>query len=105
MVVEKLYLYESSNPAKKYMLQFVNPKTGRHKTVHFGASDYDDYTSFPKAERDERKARYIKRHEKEDWSDPHRASTLSRYILWNLPTIGASIRDMNKRFGVKIIRG
>ena len=103
-MVEKLYLYESTNPAKKYMLKFINPETDRIKTVHFGASAYDDYTSFPKAERDERKARYLNRHKKEDWTDPHRASTLSRYILWNLPTIGASIRDMNKIFGIKIIK-
>ena len=67
-------------------------------SVHFGDSRYYDYTSFPVEIRDVRKERYLKRHGKEDWSDPKKPSTLARYILWNLPSLKASIEDYKLRF-------
>jgi hypothetical protein len=36
----------------------------------------------------------------EDWTDPTRAGTLSRFVLWNKPTLRASIRSYRKRFHV-----
>ena len=37
-------LFNSTNPNKKYMVQFVNEVTGRLNTIHFGAFGYHDYT-------------------------------------------------------------
>ena len=62
----------------------------------FGASGYSD---FPTHKDPIRKERYLKRHaSREDWNDPKSAGTLSRYILWNLPSLKASIADYKKRF-------
>lgn len=65
----------------------------------FGAIGYDDFTTFPEEIREERKKRYLNRHRKnENWNDPKSAGALSRWILWNLPTIEASLRDYKRRF-------
>jgi hypothetical protein len=67
-------------------------------STHFGARGFQDFTQH----RDEaRKASYIARHGAlEDWTDPRSAGTLSRFILWNKPTLSASIQDFRRRFGV-----
>jgi len=62
----------------------------------FGAIGYTDYTL---SKDPERKARYLNRHRKnENWNDPKSAGALSRWILWNEPTIEASLRDYKRRF-------
>ena len=49
-----------------------------------------------------RKERYMKRHKvNENWNDPTTSGSLSRYILWNKPTLKASIEDYRKRFKIK----
>jgi len=66
------------------------------KTVHFGAEGASDFTLHKD---EERKQRYINRHRKnEDWTDPKTAGFYAKNILWNKPTIQASIKDTNKRF-------
>ena len=96
---------ESSKAGKKLMAVFKNTTTGRTKTVHFGEAGASDYTIHKDAER---KERYIKRHggrnkgatsSKEDWNDPTTPGALSRWILWNKPTLAASIRDYKALFG------
>ena len=64
--------------------------------VSFGAVGYSDFT----IHKDEaRKDNYIKRHQvNEDWSDVKTPGFASRFILWNKPTIAASIRDFNGRY-------
>tara|TARA_R110002033_G_scaffold971_4_gene8778 strand:- start:541 stop:822 length:282 start_codon:yes stop_codon:yes gene_type:complete len=84
----------STNPKKKLMAQFSDPK----KTIHFGAAGASDYTI---NKDDDRKKRYLDRHRKnEDWSNPRTAGALSRWILWNLPTRRASISDFKRRFSL-----
>jgi len=66
--------------------------------THFGAKGMSD---FIKNKNEERKDRYIARHKpNEDWTDPKKAGTLSRFVLWNKPTLDASIKDFKKRFDV-----
>jgi len=87
----------SDNPDKKMMAIFEN--NGRTKTVHFGAKGMNDYTTFPKAIRETRKRLYLSRHKaNENWNDPESPGALSRYILWNKPSIQASIADYKSRF-------
>jgi hypothetical protein len=107
-MVEKIYLYKSDKPTKKFYIQFINPDTGREKKVYFGAikpngEPYDDYTI---TKNDEQKARYLKRHRGmgEDYTNIYTPGALSKFLLWNKPTISASIKDANERFGVKIVR-
>ena len=83
---------------KKYAAVLMNTATKREKTVKFGASSYEDFT----IHRDEaRKAAYIARHRpREVWSKEgvDTAGFWSRWLLWNLPTITASLADIKKRF-------
>jgi len=90
----KVIIKASTNPKKKLMAVFENPK----KTIHFGAAGASDYT----INKDEdRKKLYLDRHRKnEDWSNPRTAGALSRWILWNLPTRRASIADFKRRFSL-----
>ena len=87
----------STRVDKKLMAVFRDVGTGAEKTVHFGHAAYSDFT----IHRDEaRKQRYVARHSaREDWTDPTTAGALSYWILWNRPTLGASIADYKRRFG------
>lgn len=87
---------KSTNSGKKLMATFKHTKTGRTKTVHFGFFGMSD---FLKHGDPQRKQRYINRHRKrENWRNPMTAGALSLYILWNKPTLKASIADYKRRF-------
>ncbi len=69
------------------------------RTVQFGSKGMSDFTIHKDKER---KQRYLDRHRKrENWNDPMTAGALSRWILWNKPTLEASIKDFKKRFKLK----
>jgi hypothetical protein len=92
------YLRTSTNPKKKYMV------TINDKTIHFGARGYQDYTTHKDPER---QRRYINRHKgNEDWSISgiNTQGFWSRFILWNKPSIDESIRDIQRRFNIVIIK-
>ena len=78
------------------MAIFTNCSNGRQKITHFGATGYSDFI----IHRDvARKLRYLNRHKKnENWNDPYSAGALSALILWNKPTLQASIADYKKKF-------
>ena len=81
----------SSKPDQKYMAVIDD-----RKTIHFGQAGASDMTQH---KNEFRKNRYIDRHKKnENWNDPTTAGFLSRWILWNKPTITESIRDTNRRY-------
>jgi hypothetical protein len=87
---------KKSDRADKKMVAVFENADGRKKTVHFGAKGYSDYTLHKDKAR---KERYILRHSKtENWDDPTTAGALSLWILWNKPTLKASIIDYKKRF-------
>ena len=68
------------------------------KTVSFGASGYSDYT---KHKYNDRKNKYIDRHKSnEDWtkSGIRTPGFYSKHVLWNKPTIEASVNDLNKKY-------
>jgi hypothetical protein len=90
-------LRRSRNPEKKWDAVFE--KDGKEKVVAFGAKGYSDFT---KHKNTTRKARYIKRHSGmgEHWNKPDTPGALSRWILWNKPSLKGSLRDFKKRFNV-----
>lgn len=93
----KVDIKKSHNPMKKYDAVFTQDN-GREKTISFGASGYSDFT---KNHDEARKERYIERHKKrEDFNNPMTAGSLSRYILWNKPSLHQSINDFKKRFHI-----
>ena len=66
------------------------------RTTKFGSFGMDDFTL---TKDEEQKKRYQSRHRKDlNTKDPYRAGYLSWYILWNKPTIEASVRDYNRLF-------
>jgi len=89
----------STNDEKKLMAIFTYPD-GKTKTTHFGARGMSDYTKHGDKERMER---YVDRHDngREDWNDPTTAGALSRWVLWNKPSLSASFNDFKKRFNLK----
>jgi len=101
--MDKYYLYNSDKPNKKYYILFTNPKTGREKRIYFGQAGASDMTQHKD---EERKARYINRHRGmgEKWNDPTTAGFYALHLLWNKPSLSASIKDTNEKYGIKIIR-
>lgn len=89
---------KSDKEGKKLMAIF-KLENGRTRTTHFGAEGMSDYTKHRDVER---KNRYLNRHRKnENWTAPMTAGALSRWILWNKETRGASVSDYKKRFNLK----
>lgn len=91
----KVVIKKSTQPKKKYMAVFTD-NGKKVKTTHFGSAGMSDFT---KNKDEERKKRYLDRHRKnENWNDYKSAGSLSRYVLWNKPTLRASIADYKRRF-------
>ena len=96
--MKDVYELEKS-PRSEKKWRIITP-TG--KKVDFGASGYEDFT----IHKDEsRQANYITRHEvRENWEKDgiDTAGFWSRWLLWNLPSLKDSIKDIEKRFNIKI---
>ena len=98
----------SSNSEKKLMAVFEDSEGKKMKTTHFGQRGASDYTKHGEKKRMEL---YLERHagkapsyttsSREDWKDPTTAGSLSRWILWNKPSLSASFNDFKKRFNLK----
>ena len=85
-------LAKSSRPGKKFEVRIGG------KTIHFGATGYEDYTMHKDPVR---KPSYLSCHRNENWNDPESAGLWARWILWNKNTIGASIKYL-RRLGIAI---
>lgn len=105
------YLYKSPRAEKKWMI--ITPSG---KRVHFGAEGMSDYT---KHHDHARMLRYVRRHggtvsngrpsatsRKENWTKSGMGTPgfWSRWLTWNKPSLADSIRDIERRFKVKIVR-
>ena len=81
---------------KKYKITFE--KKGKTYIRKFGAAGMSDFTIHKDRERRER---YISRHKKDlRTNDPMKPGYLSMYILWNKPSLKASLADYKRRLGV-----
>ena len=92
--MEKIYYpYPAKDGINKY---YIITKSG--KKVSFGAAGYSDFTIHKD---EERKKRYILRHEKnENWrkSGIDTSGFWSRWLLWNLPTKNQSYNYIKSNF-------
>ena len=87
----EVIIKKSNTKGKKYDAVIKD-----NKKVSFGATGYSDFT---KHKDEERKDRYKARHKvNQDWKDYNTAGFWAKNILWNKPTIEASVRDTNKNF-------
>ena len=86
----KYYPYKSEKPNKKYFII-----TKDNKKVYFGASGYSDFTI---NKDEERKLRYIKRHNNENWtkSGIDTAGWWSFKYLWSYPTKDEAYNNIKK---------
>ena len=91
-------LEKATDNKHKYVVILDNLKTGRTKTIKFGAYGLSDFTQHKD---EDRKMRYKQRHEKrENWNDPGTAGFWSLHLLWNKPTLKASLSDTIKKFNL-----
>lgn len=81
---------------KKYEITFE--KNGKTYVRKFGAAGMSDFTIHKDRERRER---YISRHKKDlRTGDPMKPGYLSMYILWNKPSLKASLADYKRRLNI-----
>jgi hypothetical protein len=93
-------LLPSNKKNKKFMVYSID----MDKFIHFGAKGYSDMTIHHS---EERKNRYILRHEaQEDWNKSGLMTSgfWSKRLLWNKPSLESSIKDTEKRFSIRILR-
>ena len=93
-----VYLSHSNKPDKKYMVLVGN------KTIHFGASGYEDYTTHKDHDR---MIRYNNRHQRnENWtmSGIGTAGFWSKHLLWSETTLNKAIRSLKDRFGIRVVK-
>ena len=97
-------LKTATDKKHKYVATFLNMKTNRKKNVKFGAYGMGDFTIYSKTltqeQAQEHKRLYLQRHSGmgEDWNNPLTAGALSRWILWNNPSLEESIKSYIKKF-------
>lgn len=88
---------KSDRPNKKYKV-IIYENGIKRKTIYFGASGYKDFIQYSRIDTNlanKRKRLYYNRHKKkEDFTNFFTAGFWSAKILWNLPTLEASIRSI-----------
>lgn len=101
-------LRKSTNKDKKYMIEVDN-----RKIYYFGQAGARDYTLINKSsskhyisnkeDREKVKNNYRSRHSKDPINKKFSPASLSWFLLWNKPTLSASIKDYEKKFNINII--
>ena len=85
----KVDITRSTRPDKRMKANFPN------QTVHFGQKKG---STFLEHQDSQTKSNWMKRHAvREDWNKYNSAGALSKHLLWNKPTLEASIKDLNAR--------
>ena len=91
------------SPKKDKKLRASFCKDGKIRHVDFGYPAMQNYGGSARyGERHvsrERKRRYIQRHKaRENWNDPMSRGSLSRYILWETPSLRENIKKFKRKF-------
>lgn len=98
------YLRPAKSASKKWTaVIFENGRKVR--TVHFGAAGMSDYTIHKDPCRMER---YTVRHRaRENWTITGVVTPgfWAKWLLWGEPSISASIKEIERRFPIRIMRG
>lgn len=103
--MRKTIIYAVLSPSirkgKKWRMVFETKDHSVLEKVDFGAEGMEDFTTHKD---EQRKQRFLSRFQKlikEYENDPSAPITLSKYILWNKPTIAESLGDYKKHFGLR----
>jgi hypothetical protein len=95
-MIKLLKISPSDKATKKYDAIFN--VDGKRRTVSFGAKGYSDFIHH---KNEARKNAYLSRHKTtENWNNPITPGSLSRWILWNKPTLKESVSDYVRRFNL-----
>ena len=88
-------LSKSSKQGKRYKV-VIDGK----KTIHFGAKDGSTFIDHKNTET---KSNWIARHKvRENWNDKKTAGFWAKHLLWNKPTLSASIKSTENKFNIDI---
>ena len=88
---------KSQRKGKKWVATFLD-ENDKYKHTHFGREGMNDFTLTGDIDA---RNRYWTRHHKDLLTnDPTRAGYLSLYLLWNKPTLEASIKYYIKKFNL-----
>jgi len=95
--IKLISIKKSTKSGKKLMATFET--NGRRKIIHFGSSGMRDFTIM--GHNRDRMKLYRQRHMKDlKTGNPTRAGYLSMFVLWNKPSLQASISDYRRRLNV-----
>ncbi len=96
-------LSPSTLATKKWQVRlWTNERDTAPRLVHFGARGYSDFTQHQDPTR---RDRYLARHRtRENWkaSGWRTPGFWARWVLWNQPTVHASLWDIQRRFGIHV---
>jgi len=82
---------------KRFKIIFYDREMKKVKTTQFGDKRYDNFTIHKDKKR---RDLYRKRHHKDKIDEPMSAGSLSWWVLWNEPTLEASIKEYKRKFGM-----
>ena len=89
---------EQAEAPHKYVGVFTDD-AGEETRVKFGAAGYQDLTQHHDRRR---RSLYLARHRKnEHWNRPMTAGALSRWILWETPSITQNVKLFKGRFNLQ----
>tara|TARA_R110002050_G_scaffold66913_1_gene145042 strand:+ start:414 stop:758 length:345 start_codon:yes stop_codon:yes gene_type:complete len=107
-----MYLYKSKSKNKKYTI-VMEDDNGKQMKHRFGAKGYRDFLKINdknskyylpnKEDRDKVKRAYKSRHRGDKGlNNLHSPAELSMMLLWNKPTLKASVKDFENKHKAKI---
>ena len=88
----------SNRPSKKWK---IVQSGGIGRVIHFGDKNDEDYI-FNRSEA--RKQQYLRCHEGDYEQFRHQAPFWTRWLLWNCYTLEESIKDVERRFNLKVFK-
>ena len=95
---------KATSKNKKLKAVFYDNDKKKIKTIQFGAAGMNDFIKYNKTKgsnfANERKRLYLQRHKGEK-GGMMTASTLSKMILWNKPTLESSIKSYMNKYNLK----
>lgn len=92
------FTLEPATDKKHKYIGVFTADDGSTTRVPFGAYGMEDLTIHKNRLR---KSLYLVRHRpRENWNDPMTAGSLSRWILWETPSLAANIRRFKSKFNL-----
>jgi len=99
MAFKLMSIKTSWRKGKKHVAEFYDKETDSHKTVHFGADGYDDFTT---SKDPVRALLYRTRHAKDLETEAAKTGmspgALSYWVLWTSPSMTQGIRNFKSQY-------